>query len=178
MRPVYSKTSDTRLAGLERSVRFLLRREQLPNPHTDTDLGGGGTGIQFDVDPQEGNFLHVSTDGGVGGGIEVTDTGDGNTASSGIKIMENGSDVITILNAGDGSAKGGPSVKGIEIRNAGNGSLVIRQTGDGGLTIQDDGTAPLEIHSTGAGIVINSHGFPISIDTGGGGLTVDGTPVP
>jgi hypothetical protein len=61
MRPVYVKTQDTRLAGVERRVRFLERREQLPNPHTDDDLAGGGSGIQFDTTPQEGGFLEVTT---------------------------------------------------------------------------------------------------------------------
>jgi hypothetical protein len=37
MKPVYTKNVDTRLAGLERKVRFLERREQIPNG---LDLGG------------------------------------------------------------------------------------------------------------------------------------------
>jgi hypothetical protein len=64
MRPVYLKTQDTRLAGAERRLRFLERREQLPNPHTDDDLAGGGGGIQFDTTPQEGGFLEVTTSTG------------------------------------------------------------------------------------------------------------------
>ena len=44
MRPIYSKTQDTRLAGAERRIRFLERREQLPNPHTEDELGGGAGG--------------------------------------------------------------------------------------------------------------------------------------
>ncbi len=84
MKPVYAKTQDTRLAGLERQVRFLLRRSQTPEP----DLyGPGGGGIQFDTYPQDGDWLYLNATDASGspsgdGGIEIN-SGDGVYLSAG-----------------------------------------------------------------------------------------------
>jgi hypothetical protein len=114
MRPVYVKTQDTRLAGVERRLRFLERREQLPNPHLETDLGGGSTGIVFD-EVNTGGWLYVSTPG--------TDSPNGDI------ILEAGSDIV--LQIVDGSGGGlaritlDESTGGIELDSFGTGGITL-----------------------------------------------------
>lgn len=111
MKPLYAKTQDTRLAGLERRVRFLERREQLPNPHTDDDLGGGGSGIMFDTAPQEGGFLEATattgsitfqTTGGFGADINLDSSENVNLQGQGINIISDGGGAIILQSTGAG----------------------------------------------------------------------------
>lgn len=229
MKDRYQETTHTRLAGIERNVRFLQRRQQIPKNHpipgdgsddavidstenvgdtwgvhsagpepggyvlTADGTGGsvwagvdaGGAGIQYDVE-NVGDNLYVRTEGppsnlgGENAAFALVDTG-GGTLREGIEIKENGAGGIFIENVGDGALEdpGDTDTTGIWISNDGAGRLVIRTTGDAGLRILNDGDGLLQVHSTGAGgVELKSFGAPIVIDSGGGGVVIDGTPFP
>jgi hypothetical protein len=141
-KPVYVKTQNTRLAGLERKVRFLERREQIPNG---MDLGGDG--IQFDVSPQDGGFLRVTT----------TDHMDIENAGAGQFILENtGDGEFSIYD--DHSGLNIFSGFGVIVQGDGDNGVIIRASGDGDLVLETVGAAQLRIN-----------GLPTS-DPGGSGL--------
>jgi hypothetical protein len=123
MKPVYTKTADTRLAGLERQVRFLLRRSQTPEPDS---YGAGGGGIQFDTDPQTGGFLVVTTT--ASGGVSV------HADNGGVDLSSD--DFVDLTSTGDG---------GIWLHTEGAGNLFLEANAGSDVVIQIHSPALLQL---------------------------------
>lgn len=148
---------------------------------------GGGSGIQFEVDPQSGAWLQIKTTGydpaeGYGlyfradgdstgpGGIELFTRdpsvgvaneiaiGQYDSYSVGLALFANGGIQIDNTSGGD-----------IDIRNH-SGALRLRSLGSGGVTIED-GSGGIAVSSSGAlGVEV---GDGITLAGGGGSMTVE-----
>jgi hypothetical protein len=126
-RPVYTKTPESRMAGVERRLRFLERRSQIPEGAT------GGGGIQFDTTPQEGGFLDVTTT-------------EGN-----FDLIQNAPDSDMNLNAVETINVIGE--KGVLIRGEGDSGVIIRASGDGNLLLIATGGSDIQLTVTGGGFI-------------------------
>lgn len=147
MKPIYAKTQDTRLAGLERRVRFLERREQIPNPHLEGE--GGGDGIMFDTAPQEGGFLEVTT------------------MTGSLTLQSHGSDINLF-----GDENVNLTGYGININSTGGGGIVIESDGVGDITIQTAAGDNVNL-IIGAGAFLKITGLPTSAPGITGGVWND-----
>ena len=113
MKAVYARTTDTRLAGAERKLRFLERRSQLPERHPD---------YAAEVIPYSVSGALTAHDGGLrfyalaGGRIRQVHVSVGTApAGSGltVRINRNGSSIGTVtIAAGDHTATFTPSPAG------------------------------------------------------------------
>lgn len=198
MKDRYQETPHTRLAGLERSVRFLIRRQQIPKnhpvpgdgsdeaiidstenvgdawgvhsagPETDGHVltadgtggslwapgggGAGGGGIQFDTDPQTGDWLVVETTATIPGhlndGMQLYSYGD-------IEIQNTSTDNTgNVVVAGD---------SGVGITGRGDQGVVINATGDGDLLLVTSGGLGAYITlELGSGSLLRIKGLPTS----------------
>jgi hypothetical protein len=153
---------------------------------------GGGSGIQFDTNPQAGGYLVVTT------------TSTGAAPPEGITLTDEGDGGITLYSFGTGRIRleaATSDTGGIDIKNDSDGApVIIRQTGgpeypdgaqpdwvddfsgalDGvGLLIQNSGAGSFKLRNTGDGpFVIDAPGGPIDVpgitlhDYGSGVLVV------
>jgi hypothetical protein len=143
--------------------------------------GGGGGGIQFNTDPQDGDWLYVRTTGfdpGNGRGIYLKADGGGirllNTGASTTDIDNTGAGAISITTAttdinifaGNGVAMSADGATGIQLSADGSGDVAIAQTDTGDVDV-----------STAAGnIFVNAIGGDLTFAVTGGFLAVFGLP--
>lgn len=153
---------------------------------------GGGAGIQFDTDPQSGDWLVVTTTSNdpssPGASMKLESQGSGGTlisATAGEIVIDNSSTTnqTRILT---GSASAGLEIAdtsgafyGINIHQNGDGPILITNDGGpGGITLTNDGDGPMLIRSTAAGgldLLNAGAGDLTMINTGGGDFELRST---
>ncbi len=151
-----------------------------------------GSGIQFDTEPQDGDWLFVETTGSnpdlAQSSIQFTNTG-----NDGIQLVDKGAGGVSLGATADGGIilnSEGTSHGKLDLESsATDGELIIRNTGSNGLLISDDSSSGISMTQVSDGgitlfdegtggifIAGNSTGGVFLYDNGGGGIFMRGLP--